>query len=141
MHCGYDITGTFPDDQGRVICPECGLKLQRTDTHPSLTFNVMHKRFAKRLLLPTCAPPAVFMLCVWVPNLSIMWGMLYLPGMLAVSIIMWCITVPRTMIHARIHPRLIPRWKVLLWSFAYLLPQLAIEYAYWKISLYFIIPV
>ena len=141
MHCGYDISGITPDSKNHVICPECGHELQRLQSVEALTARVMHHRFAHRLMFPTCLPPALFMLCVWVPNVSILWGFIYLPCMLGLSIALWAVTVPRTLDQVKYHPQTVSRRYVVIWSIIYLLPQLVIEYVYWKLSFMFMIPV
>jgi len=81
------------------------------------------------------------MLCVWVPNVSILWGFIYLPCMLGLSIGLWAVTVPRTLDQVKYHPQTVSRRYVVIWSIIYLLPQLVIEYVYWKLSFMFMIPV
>ncbi len=51
MHCGYDISGTIPDEDAKVTCPECGIELVRSD-RTLMTRRDVHMMLVKLLVLP-----------------------------------------------------------------------------------------
>ena len=80
-------------------------------------------------------------LCVCIPNLSILWNFIYLPIMLILSLVLWGFTVPRTLEQSQLAPQIVSRRRIIVWSFVYLMPQILLEYTYWKLSFMFMIPV
>lgn len=69
-----------------------------------------------------------------VPVLNILFGFVALASLFFLSIGVWGLQVPDTLWDARIHPRRVPKWKIILWSVLYLLPQLGFAYLYYTIA-------
>jgi uncharacterized paraquat-inducible protein A len=51
MHCGYNISGTIPNEDAKVTCPECGIELVRSD-RALKTRRDVHMLLVKLLVLP-----------------------------------------------------------------------------------------
>lgn len=126
MHCGYDITGTIPNPDGQVTCPECGLVLKPT-TRRAMTKRDVHMHIIKALILPfaiwaaitfvTVAPLAMHdTLVTMFVVLVFMLG--YPIGLIVVIIAEW------SRLHRKLvlHPRPYPRWSIPLWVLCYSIP-------------------
>ena len=122
MHCGYDISGTIPDDNGLVTCPECGIELKRSDRNP-LTRRDVHMRLVKMLVLPfviwafittlSALPPFEYSLATGIAMLAFILG--YPVTLLIMFISAWA----RLYTSLEPHPRPYPRWTIPLWVSAY----------------------
>lgn len=134
MHCGYDISGLQPNEHGLVTCPECGYQLRYNRTTEVLTPKLLHSTLAKRLLLPTVLVPSIAMLCACVPVLNVLGAFVMLATMLALTCHRWVSTVPDLIQTAKLRPQYISQSHVIGWSILYLLPQIAIAYAYTRIA-------
>ena len=133
LYCGYDMAGIAPNSQGLIKCPECGRDQRAMRHEEPLTAKEMHRRFAKGLLLPTVGVQLFALSLACVPVLNILLGFAALASLFFLSIGVWGLQVPDTLWDARIHPRQVPRWKIILWSILYLLPQLGFAYLYYTI--------
>jgi len=122
MHCGYDISGTILNEEGQVICPECGIDLQRSD-RKILTRRAFHMKLASMLALPF-GGWALLTLLLAIPPLtdSLLFGLFFVLFLftypLALLITLICAW---TRLHAllRPHPRPYERWAIPLWVAAY----------------------
>lgn len=126
MHCGYDISGTIPNPDGQVTCPECGLVLKPT-TRRAMTKRDVHMHIIKALILPfaiwaaitfvTVAPLAMrdTLMTMFV---VIVFMLGYPVGLFVVMIAEWS-KLHRKLEH---YPRPYPRWAVPLWVLCYTIP-------------------
>jgi uncharacterized paraquat-inducible protein A len=130
-HCGYDISGTVPSDDGRVTCPECGHELVRS-TRKIYTKRDVHSHILKLLGL-SCIPWSVLTLLFALPPLRdtvasglavLIFIMVYPITLLILVITLWAGLHNRT----EPHPRPYPRWMIPLWICAYAIPS-ALVYA------------
>lgn len=123
MHCGYNISGTIPDEQGQVTCPECGHLLQKS-VHRAMTRPEFHKNLRRSLLYP-CGIWSIItiLLAVPVPN-SIVAGLamaVYFLGYPITLLILSCTTWSRLHHKTAAHPRPYPRTTIPLWVLLYAL--------------------
>ncbi len=126
MHCGYDISGTIPDNDAQVTCPECGVLLKRSD-QPALTRRDVQLSLLKSIVLPFFIWSAITVLSVApLPFRGSMFAMFvvllfalgYPIALLVVTISAWSRLHHRT----RIYPRPYHRGLIPLWILAYLIP-------------------
>ena len=128
MHCGYNISGTVPNAEGIVTCPECGIELIRS-TRTLLTKRDIHTQLIRTLLGFFGIWTVATFLLAFLLNDSLVGGvivMLYILGYpLALPI---TIIVEWSRLHRDTtpHPRPYPRWTIPLWALAYTIPSVVI---------------
>ena len=121
MHCGYDITGTIPNSEGQVTCPECGLVLRRS-THRVMSRADFQKHLRRSLLYPFGIwSLATILLTVPAPD-SIVAALAiaahfscYPIALLVIFFTTWSRLHQKT----AVHPRPYPRWTIPLWVMLY----------------------
>lgn len=124
MHCGYDISGTTLDDEGCVVCPECGIKLTRSH-RIVFTRKQLHIKLLTALVWPFLGWSAVTLLCITpVLQHSLLTGIialsyiyLYPVVLLVTSLCTW----PNLHSITRPYPRPYPLWSIPLWMLMYLI--------------------
>ncbi len=138
--CGYDLAGIIRED-GTATCPECGNQADLIHITQPLTYPALHKRLACWIMLPTCAPALLSFSCVWVSNVSILWGMIFIPITLICSIALLGVILPGLLKRANDHAGMVQRRNIVLLSLLYLLPQFLLGLIYMRVAFIFMIPV
>ena len=125
MHCGYDISGMTPNNDGRVTCPECGHELIRS-SRTILSRRNVHMRLFRSIVVLFFAWSLITALLVLLLNDSFFGGLivmayvLFFPLALPVTcIIEWV----RTHRDTAPFPRPYPRWVIPLWALTYAVPS------------------
>ena len=139
--CGYDISGVLINNDHSVTCPECGKDLRPSNPDHVMTARKIHLYFFKKLTLPTAAPAFGLLLVSWVPNLSLIFGLLHTPFMFLWCTTMWIIISTKLIKKSNPYPRPVPLWIIPFLGFLYIIPAIMLTYLYWKIGFYFMIPV
>lgn len=122
MHCGYDLAGAYPNPDGRVTCPECGIELQRSERE-ILTRRAFHMKLVHTLALPF-GVWALLTLLLTIPVLrdSVVYGILIMLFMIVYPIAL-LISLICTWTHLHTltepHPRPYERWTIPLWVMGY----------------------
>ena len=126
MHCGYDISGTIPDPDGQVTCPECGILLKPSTRH-AMTRRDVHMSLVRTLALPNFIWSAITLLGV-APDpfheslfafiLIAIFALGYPIALLITAIGAWSKLHHQT----KVYPRPYHRGLIPLWILTYLIP-------------------
>ena len=128
MHCGYDISGTVPNADGIVTCPECGTELIRS-TRTLLTKRDIHIKLVRSFLGIFGIWTVVTALLALIFNASLVGGlivMLYILGYPLALPITFIVEWTRLHNNTAPHPRPYPRWAIPLWVLAYAIPSVVL---------------
>ena len=122
MHCGYDISGTIPNEDAKVTCPECGIELQRSERE-ILTRRAFHMKLVYILALPF-ATWSLLTLLLAIPPLtdSMLFGLFFVLFLFTYPIaLLITLICAWTRLHALTepHPRPYERRTIPLWAMAY----------------------
>lgn len=131
MVCGYDISGTLPNAQGMVTCPECGRRLIPT-RRKAFTKKDVHKLMFVVLVVPTTIPFFVALVMSGftsiIPStlaiLYFLFGFLYYP-------VLWSIATLTAISRSRFHPRPYPKRVLPLIALAYALIPIGLHIVLW----------
>ncbi|MFG0246772.1 MAG: hypothetical protein ACF8MF_12065 [Phycisphaerales bacterium JB052] len=126
MHCGYDITGTIPDSDKQVTCPECGLLL-RPSSRLAMTRRDVHLSLIRSIALPYFIWSAITILglapdplheSLFAFFLIAIFALGYPIALLISSISAWSKLHHQT----KVYPRPYHRGLIPLWILTYLIP-------------------